>query len=74
MVLIIFLTGALSFSYHYFGYGSGPIHFKNVHCTGDEESVLQCSHNTINTYCSHYEDAGIACPREHQNSIMRKLL
>ena len=58
---IVSFKGALSFSYATFGQGTGAIHLRNVHCTGSEPSLIQCSHNTINNYCGHYEDAGIRC-------------
>ena len=57
--------GSLGTSYSgaYFGQGSGPIWLDNVECTGNELTLVSCSHlglkNTRN--CSHSEDAGIRC-------------
>ena len=47
--------------YAHFGEGTGPIHLDDVHCTGNEESIFDCSHIT-NHNCGHYEDASVQCP------------
>ncbi len=43
-----------------FGSGTGPIHFDDLTCTGDEDSLFECpfadTHN-----CAHRKDAGIRC-------------
>ena len=70
LILLYHFTGALSFSYATFGQGPGAIHLRNVHCTGSESSLIQCSHNTINNYCGHYEDAGIRC--QGKDTISKK--
>uniref|UniRef100_A0A8C6SCK0 SRCR domain-containing protein n=1 Tax=Neogobius melanostomus TaxID=47308 RepID=A0A8C6SCK0_9GOBI len=45
-----------------FGHGSGFIWMDNVHCSGNETSVFQCSHNGLGDhYCGHYQDAGVIC-------------
>ena len=59
----MFLTafkGAQARTNAYYGQGTGPIQLDNVHCTGSEVNLLQCSHSTIDN-CGHYEDAGIRC-------------
>ena len=39
-----------------------PILLDNVICTGNERSLLQCSHNGFNKHnCDHYEDIVIEC-------------
>ena len=42
--------------------GTGQIWLNNVRCTGNEENLISCSHNGWgNTYCGHYQDAGVEC-------------
>ena len=45
-----------------YGPGNGSIHFAYVYCSGDEDSLLNCSYSTYTDYCSHSSDAGIICP------------
>lgn len=54
--------GSMAFSYAAFGRGTGPILLDDVHCVGDEESILECPslpHGEHN--CGHYEDASVGC-------------
>ena len=42
--------------------GSGLILLDNVQCTGEEETLLNCSATGIGTHnCDHFEDAGVIC-------------
>ena len=42
--------------------GTGVILLDDLHCIGDEESLLDCQHNGLKVHnCIHAEDIGIAC-------------
>ena len=61
--MVFFCSGALAFSNAYFGQGTGPIHIDNVHCSGKEDRLLNCSY-TEQHNCNHNADAGVRCPGE----------
>ena len=48
-------------SAHY-GQGSGPTLLDNVHCSGNERYLWDCSHRGWNVEdCGHHEDASVDC-------------
>ena len=40
--------------------GTGNIYLDYVRCNGTETSLVSCPANR-NTYCDHYQDAGVIC-------------
>ena len=63
----LFFPGAAAVGYAHYGQGTeGPVILSNVHCNGLETYITDCPnsgyYNAI--YCSHAEDAGVACPSE----------
>uniref|UniRef100_A0A1X7T988 SRCR domain-containing protein n=1 Tax=Amphimedon queenslandica TaxID=400682 RepID=A0A1X7T988_AMPQE len=54
---------AIPVTNEYFGRGTGPVHMTGVDCTGNEESLTQCSYvNGIGaTNCYHAKDVGVMC-------------
>ena len=55
--------------------GIGPIFLDEVGCTGDEASLLECSHAGVHNHdCSHYEDAGVLCPSKHFMMLLVDIL
>ena len=47
----------------HFGHGSGPVQLGSVQCVGNENSFLDCPHNSA-AHCTSYENAGVVCPSE----------
>ena len=42
--------------------GTGQILLDDLHCTGEEQKLLDCQHNDIGIHnCQHNEDIGVAC-------------
>ena len=44
-----------------FGGGSGPIHYINAFCSGNENHLLNCIVSDA-IHCSHEDDVGVRCP------------
>ena len=45
-----------------FGIGNGHIWLDDVHCVGNESSIVNCPHNGWNDHnCIHHEDASVIC-------------
>ena len=56
----------------YFGQGSGSIWLDSVTCTGNESTIVSCSHLGvgITRNCYHFEDAGLRCSGTRDESII----
>ncbi|KAK3087601.1 hypothetical protein FSP39_008130 [Pinctada imbricata] len=64
--------GAYSLSRAYYGAGMGPIWLDDVKCSGNESSILQCSHRPLNsTNCRHGEDVGVVCTNTPRTTTPR---
>ena len=53
-------TGAVAYANAYFGQGTGPVWLSRVQCLGNETTLTNCTHATINN-CGHHDDAGVSC-------------
>ena len=48
-----------------YGRVSGPTWYDDVHCSGSEASLTQCTHRGLGVhYCDHWYDAGVICASE----------
>ena len=55
-------AGAVVHFSAFFGSGIGPIWLDNVHCSGTESRLVNCSSSRVGTHnCYHTEDAGVTC-------------
>ena len=73
--LFIHTTGATSFSYSFFGGGSGGIFLDNVGCIGSESALINCSHSGIGVHnCDHTDDAGARCSGMQLNYLANVFL
>ena len=54
-----------------FNEGMGPILLDDLHCNGDEMSLLECPHRGIGNHnCRHFEDAGVICSNGNWDIIL----
>ena len=44
-----------------FGGESGPVHYSNAFCNGNENHLLNCIASDA-IHCSHEDDVGVRCP------------
>ena len=58
--MTLYITGAIAYSNAYFGQGTGPILIDNAHCTGNESTLMSCTHLSDHN-CGHHKDAGVSC-------------
>ncbi|XP_072166905.1 scavenger receptor cysteine-rich domain superfamily protein-like [Diadema setosum] len=58
-------------TYEYFGPGYGPIQLGGVVCTGDEDTLTDCSHSEwgVISCTSHERDVAVDCTEERQGAL-----
>ena len=55
-------VGAVFLDKAFFGAGNGSILLDDVVCSGSEDTILQCTHNSFEFHdCGHDEDVGVHC-------------
>ena len=55
-------TGAIAQGQAHYGAGTGPIFLDDLACTGQEDSLFNCTHDPTHN-CNHIEDAGAVCSK-----------
>ena len=67
-------TGSIPRRYGFYGRQSGPIWLSYLSCTGNETSLLNCSHHGIGySYCNnYYDDVGVQCPGDIINPMIAR--
>ncbi len=61
-MIIVYFSVGIPLGQSYFGSGAGPIHFDDLLCTGDQQSIIGCGHDNRGTHsCDHSQDAGVRC-------------
>ena len=59
--LVTFCTGA-SALFNRFNEGQWNVHINDLNCTGNEGTIWDCPHNSLDNYtCNHYDDAAVVC-------------
>ena len=62
MLQCIFISGAVARLDAVYRQGTGPILLSNVQCSGNEQRLFECQHNSLDVgSCRHTEDAGVDC-------------
>ena len=64
----IICLGIEAYSNASFGVVSGPVHLDNVDCSGDESTLLNCTHSSKRN-CTSTAYAGVACSGENFNIV-----
>ena len=59
---------AIPYSNAFFGRGIAPIHLDELRCSGEESSLLDCSHTRLHN-CINAEDAGVLCIGEQTSHV-----
>ena len=61
-IVILTVTGGIPIIDGFFGQGSGGIFLNNVRCSGNEDALINCSHDGIGVHtCTHSHDVGVRC-------------
>ena len=62
IIIVHYHSDATALGGSYFGDGDGPYHLSNVGCSGEERTLLECSHAAIGYHtCTPGRDAGVRC-------------
>ena len=62
MIMVHFISDAVARLDAVHGQGTGPILLSNVQCSGNEQRLFECQHNSLDVgTCVHTEDAGVDC-------------
>ena len=62
IIIVYYHSDATALGGSYFGDGDGPYHLSNVGCSGEERTLLECSHAAIGYHtCTPGRDAGVRC-------------
>lgn len=64
-VQLVFTSDVLPVRSAFFGQGSGDVLLDDLTCTGNEQTLLDCTNRSnrplLSSDCDHSEDAGVKC-------------
>ena len=63
-------AGPLTSTFEQSGSRSGPIFLQMLSCTGEESSILDCPHGSLDSSCDHTMDASVQCYGECTNPFV----
>lgn len=60
-IILSTTAGAVALGNAFYGPGTGDIYLSNLACRGNESNLIECPGLGPDTFCFHFEDAGVRC-------------
>lgn len=61
MSYLVLILDAIAYRNAFFGEGEGPVFLDNLGCTGNEQSIVNCSASRNTAFENHNKDSGVKC-------------